>query len=685
MEAHDDTIRNFGIIAHIDAGKTTLTERILHETGQLRVCGAVEDGTTVSDYLLQERERGISIVSAAVTCPWRGMHLTLLDTPGHIDFTAEVERSLRVMDAAVAVFCAVSGVQAQSEMIWRRAKNYGLPGLAFVNKLDRDGADFEGVLAQMSRLFGETKPLPLMRPLKDANGHLTGIVDLVTGQPVGPVCTASLDDLELALWDGRHALLETLAECDDDAMAAFLEGRFPERGDLLASIRRATLKNAVIPVLCGSARTGWCVRALLDAVAAFLPSPKERLESSAGKRCFSISEAKLASPAGGTYAVMSVVKSIRSPWPGDYVAVRIYSGVVRKGTQLVDCNRDLTWSVGAVWRLNASDVEEISEAHAGEVVGLAASPESPLPCFRAGDTLVEEGAPRFRLAKMRFPEPVLSLVLEGIAAEDRQALPNALSALVEEDPTLRWKQGPQDGQCTISGLGELHLQVVRERLFSEHRVSTRAGRPLVAYRATVAEPCRITREFKRQLSPTLAIQAQVEIQFEPLPQNSGAIVEFPFRNSTSLPKECCEAIQQAVTEFVNGGSPSGFPLTNTRITVLEVSSQSPDTSEPVFLTATRLALVDALCQAREVVLEPVMRLEVSAPAPQIGAILNDLNARRAKVLQVETLPDQSACAVALVPVAEMISYATSLRSLTAGRALFTAEPAALEPRPGQDK
>ena len=685
MDARDDSIRNFGIIAHIDAGKTTLTERILQETGEIRICGAVEDGTTVSDYLLQERERGISIVSAAVTCNWREKQFNLLDTPGHVDFTAEVERSLRVMDAAIAVFCAVRGVQAQSEMVWRRARGYGLPGLAFVNKLDREGADFHAVLAQMGEFFGDSKPLPLMLPVKDESGKFLGIVDLVTGELVGEQGDVPADDIELTLWDGRRQILETLGECDDAIADFFLKGDFPPKEIFTAALRRAVLKNAVIPVFCGSAKLGWGVRTLLDGVADYLPTPSERLCSPSGKRCFSISDGKLTAPDGRRFAVMSVVKTIRSPWPGDYAAVRIYSGRVEKGMTLTDANRNISWKIGQVWRLKAAEADEIPFAVAGEVVGLAADAESALPAFRAGDTLVEEGAPLIRLARMRFPEPVLSLVLEGIGAEDRRNLPDALAVLAEEDPTLRWKRGPQDGQCIASGMGELHLQVLRERLFSEHRVATRAGRPLVAYRATVAQEALIEREFRRQLSPTLTVQAKVVVKFEPLPQNSGAEVLFPFAESSSLPKDCIDAIQQAVTEFVDGGTPSGYPLTNTRVTVQEVSSESEDTSEPVFLTATRLALVDALTNAREVVLEPVMRLEVSSAAEQIGAILNDLNARRAKVLQVDALPDGGSRAVALVPVAEMISYATSLRSITGGRALFAAEPAALEIRPDQSK
>ncbi|MGN0866519.1 MAG: elongation factor G [Oligosphaeraceae bacterium] len=683
MGRSEDSIRNIGIIAHINAGKTTLTERILHETGELKVCGAVEEGNTISDFLLQERERGISIVSAAVTCPWKGRQYTILDTPGHIDFTAEVERSLRVMDGAVAVFCALRGVQAQSEMVWRRARRYSLPALAFVSKLDREGADFPATLAQMRRLFAPVRPVPLMLPLPDEEGRTACLLDLLEGTTVGFPPVLPPDEVDLQLWEGRRVLLETLAEEDEAVMADYLEGRTPSPERLRAAIRRATLENRIVPVLCGSAKAGWGVPQLLDAVGDFLPSPRERLDSPGGRLCFPVSRERLSSPQGVPYAVMTVVKTVRTPWPGDYVAVRLYSGRLRPGDRLVNVNRGIPWTPGALWRLRADQVQEIPEASEGEVVALAASPREPIPPFRPGDTLSQEGAPPLRLTRMRFPEPVLSLVLEALGSQERLRLPQALASLAEEDPTLRWKKGPRDGQCTVSGLGELHLQVARERLFSEYQVPTRAGTPLVAYRCTVASPALVHREFKRILTPALTVQARVQVQFEPLPPESGAQLEFP-AELPGLSPDILPVVRQTVNEFVQGENPSGYPLTNTRITVLEVSSSQPDTSEPVFLTATRLALVDALEQAGTVVLEPVMRLEVSAPALQIGAVLQDLQARKAKVLQVETLPDGGSRAVALVPVANMLSYATSLRSLTGGRALFTAEPAALEKRLGQD-
>ncbi|MBO4619134.1 MAG: GTP-binding protein [Victivallales bacterium] len=651
-----DAIRNFGIIAHIDAGKTTLTERILLETGAVRVGGAVDEGTTVSDYLLQERERGISIVSSAITCHWKEWQFNLVDTPGHIDFTAEVERSLRVMDAAVAVFCGLRGVQAQSEMVWRRAQRYGLPAVAFVNKLDREGADFDAVVAQLTRLFAPARPLVLTRP----NGH--GILDVRSD------CTA------------RFTLLEQLAEVDEEVLERFLADVELTGDELIRAIRRQTLRLSIVPVFCGSAASGLGVVQLLDAVGQLLPGPAERLGSRAAKRHFPISRERLVAQDGHEFVVAAVVKIVRAAWPGDYAVIRIYCGTLRPGTVLRNQNRPLAVTVGTIWRLNAADLAELTSAEAGEIVGVSTTDGASLPSFRAGDTLVEEGGPQFRLARMRFPEPVVSEVFAPATDDDRDRLATALTILAEEDPTLHCRRGPVEGQFTVSGMGELHLEVVRERLRSEHHVLVRTGQPQVAYRATIDRSVRLRREFLRQLSPTVTIQAAVEIELEPLPPGSGNRVEFPCRDSARLPEDCLQAIEQAVDEVVTAGSPSGYPMTDTRITVLEGSTIMAEPSEPAFLTAARNALSDALAQVREVVLEPVMRIEVSAPQEQVGNVMSDLTARRGRIEQLDSLPLGNARVVAMVPLSEALNYASSLRSLTGGRAEFTAEPVCYQPR-----
>lgn len=668
-----DAIRNFGIIAHIDAGKTTLTERILLETGAVRISGAVDEGTTVSDYLLQERERGISIVSSALTCHWRKWQFNLVDTPGHIDFTAEVERSLRVMDSVIAVFCGLRGVQAQSEMVWRRARRYGLPALAFISKLDREGANFSAVVAQMTNLLGEAKPLVITTPLPDGKG----ILDVLSGTMLPGADTTASEDF------ARHAranLVEQLAEVDEELLKHFVNDEAISNRMLCDAIRRQTLRLAIVPVFAGSAATGLGVPRLLDAIGEFLPNPAERLASSIGKRFFPISRERLRVDDDHDFLVATVVKVVRTVWPGDYAVIRIYSGRLSPGQHLRDRNRPLDGQVGTIWRLNAADVSELPLAESGEIVGFSLADGTPLPAFRAGDTLVEEGGPELKLARMHFPEPVVSEVFAPATDADREKLSAALTALAEEDPTLRLRNGPLDGQFTVSGLGELHLQIVQERLRSEHHILVRTGQPQVAYRATISQAVRLKGEFLKQLSPTMTIQATVEIELEPLPLGSGIQVEFPYRNATALPPDCQLAIQTAVDEVVTAGGPSGYPMTDTRITVLEGSTIQAEPSEPAFLTATRNTLGDALAKAREVVLEPVMRIEVSVPQEQVGTVMSDLTARRGRIELHDSLPLGNARVVAMVPLAEVLDYASSLRSLTGGRAEFTAEPACYQPR-----
>ncbi len=685
--ADSDAIRNVGVIAHVDAGKTSLTERILHLCGSIRYCGAVDDGTTVSDYLLQERERGVSIVSAAVTCRWKECRINLIDTPGHIDFTAEVERSLRVMDAAVVVFCGLRGVQAQSEMVWRRAVRYGLPAVAFVNKLDREGANFEAVVAQMGELLGrEAAPAVLACPLRAAGAPQSraereSIIDLLAGRLAGG---GELPDgaARERCRQGRLRLLEQLADCDASMMEAYVGGGWPDDGALRGALRTAVLANRLVPVVCGSAKTRAGVPLLLDTVQALLPSPAERLASPAGRRLFNVSPARLRRPGGGDYAVLTVVKAFRGGWQGDWMAVRLYSGALRKGVPLRDCNRGADVAVGALWRLNAADLLPLEVAEAGDVVGL--SPEGGLPAnLRTGDTLVEAGAPEIRLARMRFPEPVVTVILNGVDATDRAKLPAAAASLAEEDPTLRCRCDSSNGTCAVSGLGEFHLKIAAERLRTEYGVRTQAGRPQVLYRTCCGVPVRHRGEFRRQLSPETLLQASVEVSLEPLPRGSGVEVRFadPLAGGAALPPGCLEALRGAVDEVVDACGPTGCPLTDTRVTVHEVSSLMAEPSEPVFLTAGRTALLEAYARSRPVVLEPVMRLEVSVPADQTGSVMADLASRRGRILSHSSLADGGVRVVSRIPVAEMLSYATDLRSLTGGRAEFSAEPAGYEVKP----
>ncbi|MBO7742314.1 MAG: GTP-binding protein, partial [Victivallales bacterium] len=434
MDRKDD-IRNLGIIAHIDAGKTTLTERILHKTGQLRYCGAVDDGTTVSDYMQQERERGISIVSAAVTCFWRETEIDIVDTPGHIDFTAEVERSLRVMDAVVAVFCGVHGVQAQSEMVWRRAMRYGLPSMAFVNKLDRDGSSFSTVLGQLQELLDGANAAVITFPHQAPDGSFS-LIHVPSGKVIEGR-EAPEEEFREELLKRQDALAECAAEWDPEVMERYLEDGVLPAAETRAALRKGVLEGRIVPVFCGSAAKGTGVDALLDGIVDYLPSPAERLETPAGRRFFNVPRARLKNGAEGEFAAMSVVKPFRCEWPCDYIVVRLYSGTVAKGMKLVNNSRGGEMEIGRIWRLQAADLTELDEAVAGEIIGISPPDGQKLPNCCTGDTLVQEGGPDIRLARMKFPEPVVSINLSALDEAGRAKLPTALRELAEADPTLR--------------------------------------------------------------------------------------------------------------------------------------------------------------------------------------------------------------------------------------------------------
>ena len=674
---HGQDMRNLGIIAHIDAGKTTLTERILYETGCVRYCGEVREGTTVSDFLLQERERGISIVSAAVSCDWRGVRLNLIDTPGHVDFTSEVERSLRVMDGVVAVFCGVHGVQAQSETVWRRSRRYGLSALAFVNKLDRETADFGGVVRQIRERF-RVNAVPLQLPLY-RGGQLAGLLSVVDGHVVdfgevdgGLVPT---EDEQLNGELGREELVEALAETDDEILRVFLQSERPTAAMLKRALREAVRRCQLLPVLAGSAEQDRGVRELLDAVVDFLPSPQEII----GKKPMSSCGGRGSRAEGGNSdcCCALVFKVVSEDWQGSWLAVRIYSGEFRPGQSLKVAGRNQEFQVQSVLRLRASDVEEIPYAGPGDVVGLGGE----VTGFRTGDTLFA-GTAEISLEGMDFPEPVVSQAVEGLEAEDRQRLPELLARAAIEDPTLKVRFDDEAGQWQLSGMGELHLAVVLDRLRTEAGLRTRCGAPRVNLRATVAETAEVRQEFVKNMTAEVRFRAGLRLKVEPLPRGSGMAWDWRAMER-NLPTDCQEAVRRGLQEGVETGCRSGIPLTDTRVTVLEVSYVAEESSELAFLTVSRQALEEALRVAGVIVLEPVMRLEVSSPQDQVGNVLADLQMRRGRISELDALAPEAARVVALVPLAEMFGYASALRSLTAGRADFVAEPAGFEPRSGK--
>jgi len=648
------TIRNVGIVAHIDAGKTTLTERILYLTHVINRMGEVHDGTTVTDWTQQEREHGISINAAAVNCHWKGWRVNVVDTPGHIDFTAEVERSLCVMDGIVAVFCAVKGVQAQSETVWRCAKRHKLPAIAFINKMDRVGANPEMVLKQMAEKLRAT-PLPIQFPIWDGN-DFAGAVDLLTGLPAFSIKSTSPASYEADVCKAREYLVVCLAEIDDTILQLYLNNREPSECELKAAIRKAVVERQIVPVLFGSSLNNQGVDNLLEAIGLYLPSPEDRKATMGGDCSCSHSDI--------------VVCRVSDAPDGDgrIAYARIFKGEARAGQVFRNQRNGELETVGEVLKIQANEVETQSRAGEGDIVGLRGAWSKT----RTGDCLFAPDAPRAEAnARMRFPEPVVSINLEAQSHDKDKALGFALRKIAREDPTLRAK--PVEGTLawSVSGMGELHLDIVRERLVSDFGITTRAGLPQVEYRETVS--CEATKAFlfEKHLPNGTVISASVEISVKPLPRGKGIKIDLTcIRNA--LEDNQLLAVKQGIMNIVTAAS-AGFPMTDMKVTVLNAASVSGGATEPALLSAASSALKQAIDKAGRCVLEPVMLLEVNTPSDALGSIIADLNARRATVSQVDTMALGFARIVALAPLAELFGYASSLRSMSAGRGEVVAE------------
>jgi elongation factor G len=670
-ETSASMIRNVGVIAHIDAGKTTLTERILFDCSALRYMGDVRDGTTVTDWLSQERERGISIISAAVTCQWRECQLNVIDTPGHIDFTAEVERTLRVLDGAIAVFCAVRGVQAQSETVWRCARKNSVPGIAFVNKMDRVGADYRGVVRQIAERFRITA-LPVLLPL-GAEDAFHGVLDLISGQAWGAAGEA-LSEPNDFLGDAdvraaRSYLIECLAEVDDGILRDYLADRVPDEVSLKAALRRAVQACSIMPVFCGSCLRNIGVTSLLDAICDYLPSPAERpapelLSGSLPESATSLMVFKVVHDSYGL---------------GRLSYVRVYSGRVKPGQVLRNVRSGKEATVAEVFRVRADLCEGIAEAVTGDIVALCGMGDDVV----TGDTLCSPEA-AVELRRICFPEPVVSMALEGSSESDRQGLPAALQQMCLEDPTIRMKEGPGPGQWTLSGMGELHLEVFLDRLRSECGITAKAGHPRVEYRDSIAGAACVERRFEKRLGDARVLWAAVKVSVAALPRGSGLQLELGSA-AEALPGACREALVQGLRDVLAADVCEGHPLTDMHVRVEDLSYDACDMSELVFLNVARLALSDAIGEAGRVEMEPVMLLEVSTPQDHLGVVIADLTARRGRVTEVDSLALGVARIVALVPLAELFGYASSLRSLSGGRGDVVAEPSqyALCPRKQQ--
>ena len=647
-------LRNLGIIAHIDAGKTTLTERILRRTGEIRYCGEVHEGTTVTDWLPQEREHGISILSASVVCQWRDVRINVVDTPGHVDFTAEVERVLRVLDGAVAVFCGIRGVQAQSETVWRQANRHRIPMLAFVNKLDREGASYERVIRQIAQRF-HVSAVAMQVPLTDENGFV-GMVDILTGRCVGEGSPDIDFRCDERVKSARTHLVECLAETDDEVMTDYLSDRETDEATLRRALRKAVLNRSLLPVFGGSAAKDVGVDALLDAVRDYLPSPTESIR----KKLDGIG--------------MLVFKVYPPEVFGEMLfCVRLYGGHVENGTRLLNPRNGATCEVGTIYRMRASQLDPIEGAENGDIVALTGLGAGVV----TGDTLCDLSCTAV-LERMTFPEPVVSITMEGRGGTDSETLGKALKAFCLEDPTLRTTYGPAPGQWTLAGMGELHLAIVQERLKGDFGIDVTAGKPQVSYRKTVQGAGHGRCEFEKRLPDGRTMGAMVEVEVEALPRGGGLVMDLEAACAAVEPIYG-EAAKAGLQEIVRSGVGDGNPLTDMKIKVIALAPAEGGTSELAFQTAAHKALSEAVETGGPLVLEPIMKLEVTSPQAQIGNVIADLTSRRGRVTEVDSQDMGIARVVALVPLGELFGYASSLRSLSGGRGDFVAEPSVYAP------
>ena len=668
-----EQVRNIGIAAHIDAGKTTVSERVLFFTGKSYKIGEVHNGTAVMDYLPEEQQRGITITSAATTCPWKDYTINLIDTPGHVDFTIEVERSLRVLDGAVVVFCGVGGVEAQSETVWHQADRYHVPRLCFINKLDRPGADFEMVVREIRDRLGAT-PVRIQLPIGESE-RFAGQVDLVERrafhyEPAEIATTLVVKALPADMAQGveqaRRELIEAVAEHDDALMAKYVHEEPIGVAELKAAIRRATVANRIQPVLCGSALRHMGIRPLLDAVCDYLPSPQE-LPPVRGHASLD-SDKVLHRKSDVDEPFSALVFKIVSDQHGDLYFARIYSGHIKAGTRVLNSTRDKKEIVSRIWEMHAKQRIKRDEAVAGDIVALVGLKHS-----LTGDTLCDPRAP-IVLERMKFPEPVISMSIEPASAAEKGRLADALGVLRREDPTFKCAMDRETGQLLISGMGELHLEVLRNKLVRDMNVPVRVGKPRVAYRETITAAAEAEGRFIRQTGGR-GQYGVVTLRVEPYrpAKGEGGLAFVSEVRQGAVPSEYIPAVEQGVRDAATSGPLGGYPLVNIKVALLDGKHHPVDSSELAFEQAGALAFTEAVGKAAPVYLEPIMRLEVMTPEAYIGGVSGDLNARRAEISEMEDRGLYRKL-TARVPLASMFGYSTSLRSLTQGRGTYSMEP-----------
>jgi elongation factor G len=663
-----ENVRNIGIIAHIDAGKTTLTERMLYYTGKIHKMGEVHDGAATMDWMPQEQERGITITSAATTCFWNDHHINIIDTPGHVDFTIEVERSLRVLDGAIVVFSAVEGVEPQSETVWRQADKYGVPRLAFINKMDRVGADFLRVVHEIREKLGAS-PIPVQLPVGSENSF-RGLVDLVDMKEV----IYRDDDLGTSFVKGdisesdrrraeehREKLLEAIAEVDEVFLEKYLGGEKVSRTEIVSALRRAVTGAKIVPIFCGAAFKNKGVQPLLDGVVDYLPSPSDippvRGRSKGGE------ELRREARDDAPFSALAF-KIVTDPYVGKLTYFRIYSGSLESGSYVYNANKDSVERVGRVLQMHANKRAEIPGAFAGDVVAAVG-----LRNTTTGDTLCDRENPVI-LESMDFPDPVISVAIEPKTKADQDKLSESLTKLAEEDPSFRMRYDRETGQTIISGMGELHLEIITDRLVREFKVMASVGEPEVAYRESIRNRAEAEGKYVRQTGGR-GQYGHVRLSVEPLPRGGGMEFENKIVGGV-IPKEYIPAVESGVKEAMERGVLAGYPVVDVKITLFDGSYHEVDSSEIAFKMAGSMAFQEAARKAELMVLEPVMDVSVTVPEEYMGEVIGDLNSRRGRVDDIETRGNVRAIN-ASVPLAQMFGYATDLRSITQGRATYVME------------
>jgi elongation factor G len=663
-----EQVRNIGIIAHIDAGKTTLTERILYYTGVTYKIGEVDEGTTVTDWMEEERKRGITITSAAITCAWKEHRINIIDTPGHVDFTAEVERSLRVLDGGVVIFDAVQGVEAQSETVWRQADRYHVPRICFVNKMERVGADFFNTLKMITERL-HAKPLAIQMPI-GAEADFRGIIDIIENRAWLMDGERDSDPTEIPIPESektkaaelRHKLIEQMAELDDIILVAFLDGTEISPEEIRAALRRITVANKAVPVVCGSALSNRGVRLLLDCVINYLPSPADMPPVRAIDTKNNTPIVREANDAALFTAL--AFKVVTDPFVGRLVYFRVYSGQVKASDQVFNSTRSKMERIERLFLMHANRRDEIELADTGSIISTLG-----LKNTFTGDTLCSQTQP-ILLESIRFPEPVISVAIEPRTRADQDKMGDALRKLTEEDPTFKVNFNEETGQIVIAGMGELHLEVIIHRLLSEFGVTAKVGKPRVAYKETITIATRTEGKFVRQTGGH-GQYGHVWLEIEPSARGSG----FEFVDKVKggvIPRQFIPPIEAGVREALEAGVVAGYPLVDIKVTAIDGSYHEVDSSDLAFKMAGSMALKHGVAKANPILLEPIMRMEVVTPKEFLGDIIGDITSRRGHIESIETHGD--ICIIqALVPLSETFGYATSLRSQTQGRASHTLE------------